>query len=190
MQHIQHRLHGLGHGVVAGEAVVGEKCVEYRLCDEMLGQHLYDFDIRNLVIEIVTQLPGERIEGFARRCLRRVFQQRLDSVDMGIGDLGDIIRPVFPMVAIATLVHHFGVQRAFDLTDLEGHLELVRRRAVDFGLLTDGVFAFSLIGRADFQRAGFALDGIGDGNDFHLAAVRANQIQLVDHRVEAIIVRA
>ncbi len=190
MQHIQHRLHRLGHGVVAGEAVIGKQRIEHRLCDQVLGQHLDDFSVADLVVQVIAQLGGESIERLAGFDLTFVFQQRADAVDMGIGDLGDIVSPVLPVVAVAAFVHHLGVQRTLDLADFEGHLKLIRCRAVDLGLLTDGVLALGLVRRADFQRAGLALHGIGDGDDFHLAAVRADQIQLVDHRIEAVIVGA
>jgi hypothetical protein len=34
------------------------------------------------------------------------------------------------------------------------------------------------------------LDLVGDGDDFHLAGVLADQVQLVDHRVKAVVVGA
>ena len=38
---------------------------------------------------------------------------------MGAGDFGDVARPVFPMVAVATFFDNFGVEGAFDFADFE-----------------------------------------------------------------------
>jgi hypothetical protein len=43
LQHIEHALHRLGDGVVAGEGVVLEQGIKDRFGDEVLGQHLDDF---------------------------------------------------------------------------------------------------------------------------------------------------
>ena len=91
------------------------------------------------------------------------------------------------------LLHQLGVDGPLDLADLELQLVLGRASAGRFGSCRRWCnrpcprpcplvlpLAFSC----------FLLDLVGDGDDFHLAGVFADQVQLVDHRVEAVIVRA
>ena len=63
VQDVQHVLHGLGDGIVAGEAVVLEQGVEDGLGDEVLGEHLDDFGIGDGVVEVVAEFVGEGLEG-------------------------------------------------------------------------------------------------------------------------------
>ncbi|MCY1455923.1 hypothetical protein D9M71_730980 [compost metagenome] len=78
----------------------------------MLGQHFDDFAIAYAVIEIVAQLCCKGIEGCLLSDVGRVFQNDLDAVDVGIGDLGNIVGPVFPVVAVTAFLHHLGVYGA------------------------------------------------------------------------------
>jgi hypothetical protein len=56
-------LHGLGDGIVTGEAVVLKQGVEDGLGDEVLGEHLDDFGIGDGVVEVVAEFVGEGLEG-------------------------------------------------------------------------------------------------------------------------------
>jgi hypothetical protein len=38
---------------------------------------------------------------------------------VGAGDLGDVVGPVFPVVAVAALLHDLGVDGPLDLADLK-----------------------------------------------------------------------
>ena len=186
VEHIQHGLHGLAHRVVTGEAVVCEQRIEHRLGDQMLGQHFDDFGIGDLVVEIVTQFGGKGIERIPRGNLGGIFEQGLDAIDVGAGDLGDIIGPVFPVMAITAFVHDLGVQGPLDLAHFEFELALHLDRIVR-RLFADAVLVPRLV-RLAGQPHRLALHVVGNGDDFHLAAVRTHQVQLVDHRIEAVIV--
>ncbi|MNJ45341.1 hypothetical protein D3C77_404300 [compost metagenome] len=112
---------------------------------------------------------------------------------MGTGDLGDVVGPVFPVVAVAALGDDLGVDGLLDFTHFVGQLGLLGHLAFDIVLsafLADAVLAFACLavaGAASFP--GLLLGLVGDGDDFHLARVRADQVELVDHGVEAVVVR-
>ncbi|MNM81518.1 hypothetical protein D3C81_935260 [compost metagenome] len=63
MQCVQYTLHGLGHRVMAGKAVFIEQRIKHRLCYQVLGEHFDDLAIADAVVEVVTQLGGEGVEG-------------------------------------------------------------------------------------------------------------------------------
>ena len=94
------------------------------------------------------------------------------------------------MVGIAALFHDLGVECAFQLADLE--LEI----GLDFGGVAglgsaDGVLVFpAAFPGGVLGRGGFFLRLVGDGDDFHLPGVVAGEIDLVDHRIEGVVVGA
>ena len=108
---------------------------------------------------------------------------------MGAGDFGDVARPVFPMVAVATFFDDFGVEGAFDFADFELEGFLYGRGGVG---CTDCVAAACLV--AGFIAAalflGFRGDFVGNGDNFHFLGVFAVELQFVNHRIKAVIVCA
>ncbi|MCY1541804.1 hypothetical protein D9M68_775070 [compost metagenome] len=173
MERVQYTLHGLGHGVVAGKAVLVKQRIEHRLGYQVLGEHFDNLAIADTVVEVVTQLGGERVKSGLFLGVGRVLQNALDAVDMGAGDLSDVVCPVFPMVAVATLLDDLGVDGLLDFTDLVGQLGLLSHLAWSILVpATDAVLAFAglaVAGAAGFLRLLLSL--VGDGDDFHFAWV-------------------
>lgn len=85
----------------------------------MLSQHFDDFFVADGVVEVVAQFGSKGLEGCALCFIGRVFQNGVDTVNMGTSDVGNVLCPVFPMVAVATFFDNFGVEGAFDFADLE-----------------------------------------------------------------------
>lgn len=104
MQHIQHILHNLGHGIALQEAVVFKERVKNRLGDKMLRQHLYRIFFANAGIQVVAQ-PIK--EGFKLRCNLRLLNQYLNFCNMAGGDLCNILCPCLPILTASTLLYDF-----------------------------------------------------------------------------------
>ena len=85
----------------------------------MLSQHFDDFFVADGVIEVIAQFGSKGFEGSAFGFVGRVFQNGIDTVDMGTSNFSNVVCPVFPMVAVATFFDNFGVEGAFDFTDFE-----------------------------------------------------------------------
>ena len=102
-----------------GEAVIGEQCVEHGFGNHVLRQHLNDFFVADSVVEVVAQFGSKGFKGGALCFIGRVFQNGVDTVNMGTGDFGNVARPVFPMVTVATFFDNFCVEGAFDFSDFE-----------------------------------------------------------------------
>lgn len=49
---------------------------------------------------------------------------------MGASNFGDVLGPVFPMAAVAALLHYFGIDGALDFANFKLQAELFRRGAV------------------------------------------------------------
>src|SRR5690606_21567056 len=112
-------------GVVAGKAVFIEQRIEHRLGYQMLGKHFDNLAIADAVVKVVTQLGGEGVEGGLFLGVGRVLQNALNAVDVGAGDLGDVVGPIFPVVAVAALLDDLGVDGLLDFADLIGQLGLL-----------------------------------------------------------------
>ncbi len=194
VQGVQHFLHGLRHRVVSSEAILLEQGVEHRLGDQVLGQHLDDLTVADAVVEIVAQFFGEVFEGGDFAGVGRVFENAQDAADMSVGDLGDVARPVFPVMAVADLLDDPSVDGALDFAYFIGHFRLLGHLpfgVVASAILTDTVL--TLAGLAVLRATaapGLFLHLVGDGDDFHLAPVGAVEVELVDGGVEAVIVGA
>ena len=108
---------------------------------------------------------------------------------MGAGDFGDVARPVFPMVAVAAFFDDFGIEGAFDFADfeLEGFLYGCGRGRAAYAVTYFGFVQCLVFFAAAFDFRG---DFVGNGNNFHFLGVFAVELQLVNHRVKAIVVRA
>ena len=125
VERVQHALHGLRHRVVAGKAVFLKQGIEYRLCHKMLSEHFDYLAVTDAVVKIIAQLGGEGVEGSLFLGVGRVFQDALDAVDMGAGDLGNVVGPVFPVVAVAALLDDLGVDGFLDFTHFVSQLGLL-----------------------------------------------------------------
>ena len=190
LQHVEHTLHGQRHGVVLGKAVVFEQGVKHRLGDEVLGQHLNDLAIADAAVEVVAQFSCEGVEGRALLCVGRVTHDAGDAVDVGSGDLGDVVGPVFPVVAVADLLHQLGVDGLFNFADFKRQGGLVVLSVALGFRLTDGEAALaSVLVLLPLGLLRLLLNLVGDGDDLHLAGISADEVQFVDHRVEAVVVR-
>ncbi|KXW57372.1 hypothetical protein FEMY_20990 [Ferrovum myxofaciens] len=192
-QNVHHGLHGLGDGVVPGKTVALEQGIKNRLGDEVLGQHLDDFVIADAVVQVMAQVGGKSGKGRLLLPVVRVLQDSPDAVDVSVGNFGNVIGPVFPVVAVADFLDQSGVNGPFDLANLELYflLHRIRRHGRRFtnpmtappgwtARLGDFVLGFGRL----------PLDFVGDGDDFHLARVTTNQIQFVDHGIKPVIVGA
>ena len=104
---------------------------------------------------------------------------------MGAGDFGDVPRPVFPMVAVAAFFDDLGVEGAFDFADFELESFLYGRGGIGSA---DYVAAACLF--TGFIVIGFRNDFVGNSDNFHFLSVFAVELQLVNHRVKAIVVWA
>ena len=108
---------------------------------------------------------------------------------MGAGDFGDVARPVFPMVAVAAFFDDFGVEGAFDFADfeLEGFLYGCGRGRAAYAVTYFGFVQCLVFFAAAFDFRG---DFVGNGNNFHFLGVFAVELQFVNHRVKAVVMRA
>ncbi|KXW57462.1 hypothetical protein FEMY_19970 [Ferrovum myxofaciens] len=190
-QNVHHALHGLGNGVVLGKTVPLEQGIKDRSGDQVLGQHFSDLTIADAVVQIRAQLTGKGRKGFPFQGVVRALQNPGNAVDVGIGNLGNIVGPFFPVVAVPHLLDQFGIDGPFNFSDLE----------LKFALIFVGIplgrrFAN---GKTTFPRlaVGFSLgffllllDFVGDGDDFHLPRITASQIRFIDHGIKTVIVRA
>ena len=181
-------LHGEADRVVRGEAVAGEEGIEDGLGNHVLREHFDDVVVADVAIQVVAQFDGEVGEGGFFVVVVGVGQNGVDAVNVGIGDFGDVARPVFPVVAVAAFFDDFGVEGALDFADFEWQIFL-NTWWRGFGA-TDVVAApLFAQGSGSFAATlGFGLDFVGDGDDFHFVFVFAVEFQFVDHGVEAVIV--
>ncbi len=192
MQGVEHLLHGPRHRVVAGKAVLLEQRLEHWPRDEMLRQHLDDLGIGDGVVQVIAQFLREGGESLALGRVGRVFEDGGDAVDVRVRDPRDVRRPFLPVVAVADLLHEFRVDGLFDLADLELERMLLGRLVGDG--LTDRLAAaragsvLRLVRGAQLRR--FLLHLVGDRDDFHPGGVLAVELQLVDHRVELVVMAA
>ena len=180
-------LHGEADRVVRGEAVAGEEGIEDGLGNHVLREHFDDVVVADVAIQVVAQFDGEVGEGGFFVVVGGVGQNGVDAVNVGVGDFGDVARPVFPVVAVAAFFDDFGVEGALDFADFEWQIFLNTWRR-GFGA-TDVVAApLFAQGSGSFAATlGFGLDFVGDGDDFHFVFVFAVEFQFVDHGVEAVI---
>ena len=192
VQGVEHLLHGPRHRVVAGKAVLLEQRLEHRPGDEVLRQHFDDLGIGDGVVQVVAQFLREGGEGLALSRVGGVLEDGGDAVDVGVRDPRDIRRPFLPVVTVADLLHEFRVDGLFDLADFELERVLLGRLVGD--RLTDGLATArtgSLLRLAcGAQLRRLLLYLVGDRDDFHPGGVLAVELQLVDHRIELVVMAA
>ena len=121
-----------------------------------------------------------------------VLQNGSDAVNMGTSNLCDVVGPVLPVVPVAALLYDLCIDRAFDLPDLK--LKIVLTVSLWGGLWLSYSVAspprLLLCGPGDLLLLG--RDLVSDRDDLHLLKHLPVEIQvhLVDHGVEAVVVRA
>lgn len=157
----------------------------------MLRKHFDDFVPGDAVVQVVAQFLCEPIEGLPLTRVPRLIEDAGDSVDVCAGNLGDVLRPVLPVVAVANLLDELRVDGVFDLTNLELHLLLLGLRAEVLGSTNRipaprGSLRSLLLA---FGRPSALRNLVGNCNDLHLREVLRLKLELVDHRIEAIVVR-
>ena len=173
-KHIEHGLHGKAHRVVLRKTITLKQRIKNRFGDEVLCQHFNDFTIGDGVIQIIADFFGKCVKCADFGCIGGRIQYGLNARDVGVGNFGNVIRPVFPVVAIATFFHDLGDDGAFDFADIEFQFALgvygVVVCATNTKTIATCVFVFGhLDGFAVFILLFFDFggDGVGDGNDFH-----------------------
>ncbi len=108
IEDVKHLLHGEGNGVVLGEVVAFEEGVEHRTGDEVLGENLDGFGLADVGIDVLVETIHKARE---RGAMVRtgMGEDPLNACDMGLGDLGNVLRPGFPVPAIAAFLDDLGV---------------------------------------------------------------------------------
>ncbi|MNG06212.1 hypothetical protein D3C84_894400 [compost metagenome] len=160
---------------MAGKAVFFKQRIEHRLGYQVLSEHFDYLPIADAVVEVVAQLGGKGVKGNLFLSVGWVLHDALNAVDVGAGDLGDVVGPVFPVAAVAALFDDLGVDGLFDFTYFVGQLGLL-------GQLAFGIVFVSFLANAVLTFAGLTVAGaagflcllvglVGDGDNFHLARV-------------------
>ena len=133
------------------------------------------------------------VVGNQERLYRGVFQHGLDAVNMRLGNFGNIIGPVFPVVAVSAFFHNLRIERTLDIAHFVNEVQLLGLWCVRI-LGANAVASTGLCGSsrplADGQRLRSLLHLVRNGDDFHFGSVGPLQVQLVHHGVEAVIVRS
>lgn len=62
---------------------------------------------------------SERIEGQSLGSIRGALQDTCDAINMSLRDLGNIVRPIFPVVSAADLLDQLRVDGPLDLSNLK-----------------------------------------------------------------------
>ena len=75
----------------------------------MLSEHFYDFAIGNGVIQVVAQFGSKFVERGDFLFVCWVFYNGMNAVNVGLGDFGNIVCPIFPVVAVAAFFDNFGI---------------------------------------------------------------------------------
>ena len=178
MEDIQHALHGGGDGIIGSERIILKEGIEYGFGDEVLGEHLNDFLVGDGVVKVIAEFIGKTGEGGDFLGIVWITDNLGDALDVGLGDLGDILGPFIPVVAVTTFFDDLGEQGTFELADVE--LKIRLGEPPPGVCLADTVLAFScgFVGFFPFGCfGGFLLDGIGDGNDLHFLVVLTDEIE-------------
>ena len=102
-----------------GEAVAAEQRVKHRLGDQVLRQHFDNLGVGDGVVEVVAQLLGKGIERGDFGSIGRCVKDGLDAGNVGAGNFGNVICPVFPVAAVADLFHDLGIDGALDFVHFQ-----------------------------------------------------------------------
>ena len=107
---VDHLLHDLGDGVEAAEVVAVEQRIEDGAGDEVLGEHLDGICLADGRVEVVAQ-PADEAGEFGPQFLVAAADQVGDALLVVLRDLGDVVCPVLPIVALSHLLNDFRVDR-------------------------------------------------------------------------------
>ena len=174
MQAFEGGLHRLGYGVALGEGVVLKQGVEYRLGDEVLGQHTDGVVLGDAVVQVVPEARQEAVEYWADAV---VFdgKQGPDAGLVAPCNCLDVGGPLFPIAGVGVPVHDPGQD---DVAQLGGSSDDERQCALDGGIIERIVGGIVIVAVA--ADAGIAWI-------FRLVLV-VSQGQLVDLGFKAVIV--
>ena len=144
----------------------------------MLRQHLNGLVFGDPVVEGIAQASQEH--GKLSRCRTAVQNQLAHALDMALGDVTDVLGPVFPIHFVAALLHDDGVHGLLQLSI--GEIKLRLTRIAGRALLP--VFARS---STRTRTAILAFDLILNVDDLHHGSGRHVVLQRVDATLEALI---
>jgi len=175
LQKVYHALHGTAHGVVVHELVIGKQRIEHRTGDDVLRQHLDGLCRIHGRVKVSLQ----PLEVFVERLFVYAGLDELGyALDELVRDKSDFLCPVFPIEAVAALLHELGIHAVLQLT--EAKLQLPG----DFRVLHLPRFFLSLL-KAQSRPAD------GDGRCIGLlVGFLLVERNLVHHRIETVVVRA
>lgn len=189
LEQLEDVLHRHRDRVLGRERVTREQRLEDRLGHEVLREHLDHLVVRDAVVQVVSQFIGKARERLALPRVRRVLEDAPDAIDVRARDLRDVLGPVLPVVPVAHLLNQLRVDGALHLADLELELPLLRRRRLRACRPDRPAGLRRAHHRFVLRRlARLARHLVGDRDDLHLRAVLPDQVELVHHRVEAIVV--
>ena len=139
MKGSENSLHRDRDGVVLGEAVALKQRLEHWPGDEVLGEHFDSVGLADPLVQVIPDLGKEALECRALGRSRLLNDGR-DTGDMGLGDLGDVARPVLPIVTPPALLHDLGADRRGELVEGEGKLvtATIGRRAAAVAIMVCG----------------------------------------------------
>ena len=178
VQHPQHPAHHPGHRVLRAEVVAVEQRVEDRLGDEVLGEHVHRSLGRHRVVEVGPQGSEEAVELLGHGRFR---YPRRQALAVARRDVGDVLGPVLPVAARAHLLHE---PRVDGLPPLAQGVQVEDALGAP-GLRAAGAAVASLgaVGRVPAR----GTEGVDDRDLVRCGPV---EVDLVDHRVEALVVGA
>ena len=178
---VHHVLHGQRNRVQLGKAVPGEHRVKDRLGNQVLGQHLDGLLLVNRGVQGLLQALHKLSEDGAQFAFgARLIQQMTNHRDVAARNGRNILRPIVPVLASTHLVHNLGVHAVLPLLRGEGQGRLLTRG--------DGILRRLGIVRADAVL--LLLRGQVNGLHNNRLGVRGVQLNLMNRRVHALIVRA
>ena len=132
-------LHRDGDGIVLGEAVTLKQRLEHWPGDEVLGEHLGGVGLADPLVQVIPDFGKEALECCAL-WRSRLLNDGRDTGDMGLSDLGDVARPVLPIISPPALLHDLGADRRGELVKRERKLvtTTIGRRAASVAIMVCG----------------------------------------------------
>ena len=135
----------------------------------MLGEHLDRLLLGDRVVEVATETVEKGRENLLQIRIAAI-EERSNARGMSLGDLRDVFRPGLPVATVADLLDDLGVDGVAPLFDLGEGEHPLNRRAIAVG-------------------AGLWVNA-GHADHLELVVLSSIQLDLVDQRVETVVVRA
>ena len=104
------RIQGPRNGVATDEVVALEQNFKHRPCQDVLRHHCDSVHLGDRFVDRCSQFAVEVRKPLAQRFVSLVGEKIVNSLDQAGEDFRDILRPVRPILAVATLVDDLGVQ--------------------------------------------------------------------------------